>query len=99
MVLKRNIKHPNFIIGLISYLLLMTGVVLNAYGSDVGNWVILLSLLLGGLHWAGTIIDVSTDGRLKNDQLTRTFWIGVIIMVPPLAGMIYYMADRKRISL
>ena len=90
--------HPNFVVGLLSYLLFLTGVVLLIYNSDVGMQFILLSIIMGGVHWVGSIIDVCTDSELKHDERSRFLWLAVVIMIPPISGMLYYMMSRKTLS-
>lgn len=94
---KRNMKHPNFILGLVSYLLLLAGVALLSVDAAIGRPLVLASFIAGGIHWAGSIVDVSTDPNLKHEE-SRGFWLALVIMVPPLAGMIYYMVDGRRFS-
>jgi hypothetical protein len=98
MALKRNIKHPNFIVGWISYLLLLAGIVLNAYDVGIGKTLILGSFLSGGVHWIGSMFDVWTDPTLKNEDISRGFWFQLVLMIPPVAGMIYYMTQHKKVT-
>ena len=93
LVLKTNMGHPNFFLGLMSYLLLLTGVVVLANESEVGKVFILASVLLGAIHWIGSLINVWNDRRLKNEEASRYFWFSLVIMIPPIAGMLYYMTD------
>ena len=90
--------HPNFIIGLLSYLMFLIGVTILIYDSDLGMQVILLSIAMGGVHWVGSIINVCTDSELKHDERSWFLWLAIVIMVPPVAGMMYYMMDRKILS-
>jgi hypothetical protein len=95
--IKRNMKHPNFVLGIISYVLLLAGVVLLTTEITLGRQLIIAAFVAGGVHWIRSIVDVYTDRKLKN-QTSRYFWFALIIMVPPLAGMIYYMIDGKNYS-
>lgn len=99
MVLERNMKHPNFITGAISYLLLLLGVVLNASGFNAGDYMIIISVVLGGIHWIKSIIDVYNDQNLKNEESSQYLWLSLVIMIPPVTGMLYYMMKRKKVSL
>ena len=91
-------KHPNFIVGLLSYLLFLIGIILQAYNSVAGMQLIMVAIILGGLHWVGSIIDVCTDSELKSDEKSRFLWFAVVIMIPPVAGMLYYMMPRKVVA-
>ena len=99
MIIKRNTRHPNFIIGTLSYILLLMGVVASSDDFIAGKYLILLAVLLGGIHWIGSIITVWTDPNLKNESDSRYFWLAIVIMIPPIAGMIYYIVRQKKISL
>ncbi len=90
--------HPNFVVGLLSYLLFLIGVVLQIYNSAIGLQVILTSIILGGIHWVGSLIDVCTDSDLKHDAQSRFLWLSIVVMIPPIAGMMYYMMNRKVLS-
>ena len=96
---KRKIVHPNFIIGLISYLALLAGVLMNANDIEAGKAIIVGSILLGGLHWLGSIVDVSRDQLKKENQGLWYFWFASVLIIPPLGGMIYYMINDKRVSM
>ena len=99
MLLERNTKHPNFIIGVLSYILLLVGVVSNSDDFVAGKYLILIAVLFGGIHWVGSIISVWTDPHLKNESDSRYFWLAIVIMIPPIAGMIYYVVKQKKISM
>ncbi len=96
---KRRFIHPNFIIGLISYLSLLVGVILFANGSETGKAIIIGAILLGGLHWLVSVFNVSRDGLMKKDQGLWYFWFATVLIIPPLGGMIYYMVNDKRVTM
>ena len=97
MTLKTNMKHPNFILGLISYILFLIGIIMVSTGYEVGKAVVFAAVIMGALQWVGSLVDVSRDPAL-NDQHSRYFWFAIVLMIPPLAGMLYYMVDAKRIT-
>lgn len=90
-------KHPSFLIGAISFLLLLLGVVIKANSYRSGDYIILLSVVLGGIHWVWSIIDVFKTHDLNPDS--KTFWLTIVILIPPLGGMFYYMMKRKNIQM
>lgn len=90
--------HPNFVVGLLSYLLFLIGVAFLIYNSILGMQLILLSFIMGGVHWIGSLTDVCTDSELKRDKRSRFLWLAIVIMIPPISGMMYYMMNRKIIS-
>jgi hypothetical protein len=97
MKLRKNIRNPNFILALISYSLFLAGVILLANNLDLGRLIIISSLIIGGIHWIVSIIDVITDSSLKNHE-SRYFWLAIVIMVPPIAGILYYLTEDKKFS-
>ena len=98
MIHGRRIVHPNFIIGLVSYVTLLVGVLLHSDGFEAGYSLIVGAVVLGGLHWIGSIIDVSRDPARKEEDSIWYFWMAVVIMVPPIAGMMYYMFNNKKVT-
>jgi hypothetical protein len=77
--------------------MLLAGVVLLVFEPALGRLFIIGSFIAGGVHWITSMIDVCTDRNLKNQE-SRYFWLALVIMVPPLAGMIYYMIDERNFS-
>jgi hypothetical protein len=95
--MKNNMSHPAFIIGAISYLLLLIGVVLKGSDFSSGYCVILSAFILGAIHWIWSIVEVSTNKELKG-RPGRPMWILVVIILAPLGGMLYFAMRRKRVS-
>ena len=91
--------HPNFIVGLISYLALIVGIVSNASGAEIGDEIIVSSFIILGLHWALAIVDVSRDQMKKENEGLWYFWFASVLIIAPLGGMIYYMINDKRVSI
>jgi hypothetical protein len=98
MVLKKNMKHPSFIIGVVSIIIMFIGIGSMANGYAEGNYIIVASIVLGGIHWIWSIVDVARDPNLRQGE-NRVFWLALVIVVPPLAGLVYYMMRRKRVSM
>jgi hypothetical protein len=90
----KNIRHPNFILGLISFIIFFTGIGMRANGLEGGNYVLGASLLLGGIHWIWSIIDVFTDFRVNSGSENRIIWIILVIILPPIGGMLYYTMSK-----
>jgi hypothetical protein len=97
MKLKKNIRHPNFIIGLLSFFLFLLGVVLRGNDYVKGNMVILSAIILGAVHWIWSIVNVVTGYDLKPGS--KVFWLIVVMLIPPVGGMLYYMMERKNVSM
>lgn len=90
-------SHPSFIIGATSFLLLILGVVVKGNGFPIGNYVILSGIILGGIHWLWSSIDVFTNKSMNSES--RMFWMILVMLIPPVGGMVYYMMRSKNIRL
>ena len=97
MTLKKNMKHPSFIIGAISFVLFLLGIILRGNGYVAGDKVILTAIILGAVHWIWSIVDVVTGYDLN--PASKSFWLILVMLIPPLGGMIYYMMRRKNVSM
>jgi hypothetical protein len=95
--LKKNIFHPSFIIGAFSFFLLISGVVFRKYDFPIGDYVILSGLLLGAVHWLWSSIDVFTNKELNSQS--RMFWMIMVLLIPPVGGMMYYLMQSKNVRL
>jgi len=90
----RNVKHPNFILGIISLLLIFIGVGMRANGYDSGDYVLIFSFLLAGINWIWSIIDVFKDFRVNSSSENRLLWIILVIVLPVIGGMFYYAMSK-----
>jgi hypothetical protein len=90
----KSTRHPNFILGIISFLVLFIGIGLRANSYQYGDYVIAASAVLGAVHWIWSIIDVSTTTTVTPSQ--RTFWLIIVIIVPGFGSMIYYFMHYRR---
>lgn len=97
MALEKNTRHPNFIIGVVSFALFLFGIVLKGNSYTMGNFILISSVTLGAVHWIWSIVDVSTGYNLKPDS--KIFWLILVAFIPPLGGMFYYMMKRKNVSM
>lgn len=97
MALKKNMRHPNFIIGVTSLLLLIIGIVLRADGFAAGSWVVIAAVALGAIHWIWSVVDVITGYDLN--PKSRVFWMIIVLLIPPLGGLYFYMMKRKNVSM
>jgi len=97
MILKKNTRHPAFIIGAVSFLLLLFGVILRGDDYLIGNKLILSAVILGAIHWIWSVIDVIVGYDLN--PASKSFWLILVMLIPPLGGMIYFMMRRKNVSM
>jgi hypothetical protein len=88
----RNTKHPNFILGLFSLLLFFIGIGLNANNYASGFYVLVAGLILAGVHWIWSIIDVFTHQNLKSQS--RVLWGILVVGIPVAGGLLYYAMSK-----
>ena len=94
---KTNMIHPNFIIGLISYLGLLAGVVMYSNDFAIAETIITGSLIIGVVHWLISVVSVLRDQLRKQYEGLWFFWFTAVFLVPPIGGMMYYMVNNKRV--
>ena len=70
MTKKRNIIHPNFILGLLSQLLLFAAGIYIANNNEWGNTIAIIALIMAATHWVLSMIDAWKDPDLKNFTTT-----------------------------
>ncbi|MCW3074486.1 MAG: hypothetical protein JWP69_1555 [Flaviaesturariibacter sp.] len=88
----KQTTHPNFILGLISLLLLFVGVFMRMNAYRGGDYVLIGTMILGGIHWIWSIVDVFKQQNLASQS--RVLWGILIICVPPVGGLLYYAMSK-----
>jgi hypothetical protein len=88
----KQTTHPNFILGLVSLVLLIIGALLRRGAHEYGDYVLMASIALGAIHWIWSIIDVFR--HQNNASQSRVLWAIVVIVVPPLGGLMYYAMSK-----
>jgi FtsH-binding integral membrane protein len=84
----KNLRHPNFILSIVSAIVLFLGVGFRANGYPAGDYIILAGTLLAGIHWIWSIIDVVSRHDMRPFQ--KRFWMIIVITVPVFGGMVFY---------
>ena len=97
MKFRKNVTHPSFIIGCISFLLFLVGIVLRANNYIIGDKMIIAAIVLGAIHWGWSVTDVITGYDLNPGS--KSFWLILVMLIPPLGGMIYYLMRRKNVMM
>ena len=92
-MLKQNMFYPAFLIGVLSFLCFLIGVFVNSQNHTAAEYILIGGVVLGFIHWVWSIIDVFSNHNL--DGRSRAFWITLVIIVPPVGGMMYYMMKHK----
>lgn len=90
----KNMKHPSFILAVISIVVLFIGIGLRTNGYNrTGDIVIISSVVLGAIHWIWSIIDVNNRHDLKPQQ--KKFWRIAVIACPVLGAMLFYTLHQR----
>ena len=89
----KNLKHPSFIIGIISIILLFIGIGLKTYGDRTGDFIIIASIVLGAIHWIWSIADVAKRTDLKPSQ--KMFWLIIVVAAPVIGGLLFYVMHQQ----
>ncbi|MFL5740343.1 MAG: PLDc N-terminal domain-containing protein [Flavisolibacter sp.] len=84
----KNLRHPNFILAIVSAIVLLFGIGMRGNGYQAGDYVLGAGALLAGIHWIWAIIDVI--GRSDMKPFQKRFWLIVVIAVPVFGGMVFY---------
>ena len=90
----KNLKHPNFILSIISAIVLFMGIAMKSMGNRAGDAVIIVGGALAGIHWIWAIIDVIRRPDMKAYQ--KRFWLIAVIAVPVLGAMVFYGLHQER---
>ena len=90
----KNMKHPNFILGIVSIILVIVGTVIKADSSRVGDYVIIGAVVLGAIHWIWGIIDVV--GRTDLKPFQKRFWLIAVIAAPAIGALVFYVMHQTR---
>ena len=90
----KHTTHPNFILGIISFLLLFLGIGMRANGIRMGDYVLGFSLVLGLIHWIWSIIDVFKSFRVHSASENRILWVILVVVLPPIGGILYYAMSK-----
>jgi len=90
----KNLRHPNFILAIISGIILLIGIILRANGYRGGDYVVLTGAVLAGIHWIWAIVDVINRSDMKPFQ--KRFWLIVVVAVPVFGAMVFYGLHQQR---
>ncbi|TCJ17819.1 hypothetical protein EPD60_06450 [Flaviaesturariibacter flavus] len=60
--------YPNFILGIITFLMLFIGIGIQRSGSSTGFWIWVTAAGLGAIHWIWAIIDVFRNQNIRSQS-------------------------------
>jgi hypothetical protein len=92
----KNLRHPNFILSIISAIVLFFGIGMRANGYAGGDIVIIVGAALAGIHWIWAIIDVINRNRSDMKPFQKRFWLIVVIAVPVFGAMVFYGLHQEK---
>jgi len=90
----KNTRHPNFFLGIVTILLVLIGIGLKANGYREGDYVLIGSTILGGIHWIWGIIDVIGNTDMKAFQ--KRFWLILTVAIPALGALLFYVLHQTK---
>lgn len=90
----KNLRHPNFILAIISTIVLFLGIGFRANGDEAGDYILIAGTLLAGIHWIWAIVDVINRHDMRPYQ--KRFWLIVVITVPVFGAMVFYGLHNER---
>ena len=90
----KNLKHPNFILSIISAIVLFFGIGFMANGYQAGEYVLIAGTLLAGIHWIWAIVDVISRDDMRPFQ--KRFWLIAVVAVPVFGAMVFYGLHQER---
>lgn len=90
----KNLRHPNFILAIVSFIVLLIGIGMRSSGYQAGDYVLGAGTVLAGIHWIWAIVDVIGRHDLKPFQ--KRFWLIVVIAVPVFGAMVFYGLHQER---
>ena len=90
----KNVRRPSLIFGIIITIVFFMGFFLFASENQYGEYVLWAGLVLGGVYWIWSIIEVIGADDLKKYQ--KNFWLIIVVAVPFFGAFIYNIMHRTR---
>jgi hypothetical protein len=90
----KKMRHPNFIFGIFSLIMVFIAIALKANSYRSGDYVLIGSVVLGAIHYIWSIIDLVNRKDLKPFQ--KRFWLIAVVAVPALGSLVFYVMHQKR---
>jgi hypothetical protein len=87
-------RHPNFILGIVAVLVTLIGIGLKSNGYGVGDYILIASVVLGGIHWIWAIVDLIARHDMRPFQ--KRFWLIAVVAVPALGSLLFYVMHQER---
>lgn len=90
-----NIRHPNFILGIVAVLLHAIAIGFRANRDHhTGDILSITGSVLMLVSWVWSIIEVQRTDTLLGSQ--KKFWRIAVIAIPFAGGMLYHLLHSKR---
>ena len=90
-------KHPNLILGLISFVVFILAIGLRANRhNEVGDVLLSAAFVMGAIHWAWAVMDVLKEYRSdKQSENRNLIWVILVCAVPRVGGIVYYAFNKN----
>ena len=89
----RNLKKPAFFFGIAGAIIFFIGIALQSKNYENANFFVYGGLLMGGIFWIWSIVEVITSHHMKEFQ--KMFWLIIVIAVPVFGGFVYHLLHQK----
>lgn len=90
----KNIIKPAFILGMVSAILLFVGIGMKSTNSGNGEMILWIGILLAGIYWIWSIIQVANAEDMKPYQ--RRFWLIAVVAVPVFGALVFHVLHQSR---
>lgn len=89
-----NLRHPNFILGIIAILMLGVSVAFrNNRENETGNVLVIVTAILMTASWIWSIFEVAKTNTLEGGQ--KVLWTIAVVAIPFVGGMLYHWLHSK----
>lgn len=90
-----NLRHPNFILGIVAVLFHVIAIGLRANREHrTADVLTIIGIALMFISWVWSIIEVQKTDTLEGSQ--KKFWLIAVIAIPFVGGILYHLLHSKR---
>ena len=90
-----NIRHPNFLLGIIAVMCHVIAIGLRANrNNSAGDVLTIIGAALMLISWVWAIFEVQNTDSLEGSQ--KKFWLIAVIAIPFVGGILYHLLHSKR---
>jgi lipopolysaccharide export LptBFGC system permease protein LptF len=90
-----NIRHPNFILGVVAVMFHVIAIGLRANREhNTANVLTIIGAALMLVSWVWSIFEVQKTDTLEGSQ--KKFWRIAVVAIPFVGGILYHLLHSKR---